>query len=162
VNAEVQEYVNLLAQRIRQAGAALDESRLDDAIECLAQAWGIALQLHPQLGLEVITQAIAAGKRLVAGGNYAAADTLARALHEVVDELAGRGWRSEELQMTGELGREAISVVGLVGLDAGHRELNWHTALERAAEVDEVVGECWQLRDWVERIGEAANLRMDE
>lgn len=157
MNTDAQQYVSLMAQRIREAGAALDEGQPDDAIECLAQAWGIALQLHPQLGLEVITQAVAAGKRLVAGGNYAAADHLARALHEVVDELAGRGWRNEMLQMTGELGREAISVIGLVGLDAGRRELNWHTALERAAEVDEVVGGGWNLHEWVKRVGESAN-----
>jgi hypothetical protein len=104
----------------------------------------------------VTTQAIEAGKRLVTDSDYAAADRLARALHEVVDELApqGRGWRSEELQMTGEFCREAISVVGLVSLDAGQRELNWHTALERAAEVDEVLGGRWGLRDWVKRIYE--------
>jgi len=156
VNTEIQQFVNLMALRVRQAGKALDEGRSDEAIESLAQALGIALQLHPQLGLEATTQAIEAGKRLVAGGDYAAADKLARALHEMVDELAKRGWRSKELQMTGELAREAISVVGLVGLDAGQRELNWHTALERAAEVDEVTG-GWGLREWVERIYELTN-----
>ncbi len=161
MNAEVQQYVNLIALRAREAGTALDEGRADDAIEGLAQALGIALQLHPQLGLEVITQAIAAGKRLVAAGDYPAADRLARSLHEVVDELTERGWRSEELQMTGELGREAISVIGLVGLDAGRNELNWHTALERAAEVDEVVGGGWNLHDWVKRMAESTTLTND-
>ncbi|MBU0495384.1 MAG: hypothetical protein KKA73_02660 [Chloroflexi bacterium] len=148
MNTEVQEYVNLIALRVQEANTALNEGRPDDAAESLAQALGVALQLHPQLGLEATTQTVSAGKRLVAAGDYAAADRLARALHAVIDEIAARGWRTEELQMTGELAREALSVIGLVGLDAGQRELNWQTARERAAEVDEVSG-GWGLYEWV-------------
>jgi tetratricopeptide (TPR) repeat protein len=137
---------------------ALFSLRTGDTSACfnnLAQAFSLALQIHPKLAVDTIDRIVGIAKELAGEGRFAETATLGSGLHKLVVEMEKERWRSNELKDSGMLSRRVCAVIALVGKSrleevpeeerVGARE----TALGVAKEVDEATDGIWGLEEWV-------------
>ena len=121
----------------------------------LAQALGLALQIHPRLVVETLDAIVDTAKGLREKGKWEEVAALGSGLFKLVVEMEKEEPRSEELKRAGVLARRVCAVIALAG--KGHleevpeeeRAEAGKTALAMARTVDEATGGVWGLEEWV-------------
>jgi len=157
---ELKAYPDLVICHRQMASLSL---RADDSSACfdhLAQALGLALQIHPKLVVDTIDRIVDIAKGLGDKGRWEEVAALGGELFKLVMEMEKEGWKNKGLEAVGVLARRVCAVIALAGksrleeVPEEERVEARETALAMARMVDGATCGRWGLEEWV---GESVN-----
>lgn len=105
--------------------------------------------------MDTLQQILDTAKELARVGMLPEVEQLGAAGYGAVQQVAGQGWRSQELEQHGHLAHNLCTMLALPGRSRGDAaSSDYAQAVEGAQAVDASTNGAWDLEAWVREVGE--------